>query len=189
MTLSTSNPVVGQGVKASDLLQVFHHVNSTPGLVVFAANGSWQVPDGVHKFRVTLYGGGGSGMLTTDPATRAGEDGVRARTYFTGIAIGTSYIITVGAGQPYTGGTGQGGSTSFGASFVAPGGRDAITMSTYTPSQTATFPGGLPQLYVPKEYLFPFADTFRGYGDGGWLTDHPDDIQRDGTDGLVIIEW
>lgn len=188
MTIVVANAGDGLPVLASDMAQVFHNVNGSPNLVAYFSNNTWQVPNGCHKFRVTLYGGGGaveSDIPDEFGAYVRGEDGVRARTYFSGVDVGTTFNVVVGAGQVYTGGPGSGGVSSFGPNFSAPGGRSGIT--TYREAQSATFPSGLIQLYVNPEYVFPFADFYRAWGSGGYSGG--DAPRSNGYQGLVIIEW
>ncbi len=194
MTIPTSNATADLPILASDIRQVFHHVNSTPGFVAFLAPGSgvWAVPEGVHKFRVTLYGAGGAPTdvsMSPAPSWARGEDGVRARTYFTGVDVGTSFNYVVGAGQVYTGGSGAGGASSFGPVFSAPGGRSGQGSAAYREAQAATFPAGLPQLYVAADLFVPFADFYRAYGAGGEADAGLDTVRYNGYPGAVIIEW
>lgn len=185
MTITVSNAVAGNPVLASDMAQVFHNVNKSPGIALITANTTWSVPDGVHKFRVTVVGGGASGRVDTVGSGEdsysvdaSGSDGRVARAYYSGVDIGTSFTVTVGAGNAYTGGGGTAGSSSFGPDLIAPGGRnDGVA------ADNPTWPSGSPHLFLAVcEYCVNVSGFPKPYGSAGFGS-------QAGRNGLVVIEW
>lgn len=192
MTLALGNAAEGEPILASDLQQVFHHVNATPGCAIFENSGSWSVPEGVHKFRVTLIGAGGGGYTETVGSgedmydvDHRGGDGTRARCDIAGVDIGTTYTITIGAGG---GANADGGASSFGANFIAPGGvKGSSNTSGAVGGQSATFPAGsLGRRYMMPEYTvgpWQVQSERMYFGAGGRGN------SQSGRNGLCIIEW
>lgn len=199
--MTIASVAVDEAVSASVINQIIANMNSSPNAVVFTSNGLWSVPNGVHKFRVTMCGGGGSGG--PEGFVNAGEDGyatvggqggdsLARRIWVSGVELGTSYAITIGAG----GATGESGSaTSFGALLTVGGGGvgaigsnvsnlvvaakgsvGVVTGGTLTAS-VLTVDNKSAAIYdSPGNYA-------RGFGEGGIGTDAP------GAPGIVIIEW
>lgn len=115
---------------------------SINNMQVFYASGTWTRPQGVTKCYVTVIGAGGSG---SDPIGDGYTNGGGAA-YIEGMVdlavVGNPSTVTVTVGQAAAIGTNTaGGSSSFGTSLTAPGGRaDATTTRiapTYDYSHTA----------------------------------------------------
>lgn len=188
-------------VAVSAINQLIANVNSSPSAVIITSNTTWAVPAGVHKFRVSICGGGGSAgefgssgggedfFLTPGGP---GGDSLMRRIWVSGADLGTSYSITIGAG----GGAGlaaAGGSSSFGTLLTVSGGgagaSDSATAgvagskgSTGTPSGTLSGSA----LAIGNEsvavYNMPY-NIPQAYGQGGLKTSDA------GAPGIVIIEW
>ncbi|CAH2603232.1 conserved protein of unknown function [Rhodovastum atsumiense] len=93
----------------------------------FTASGSWTVPNGVTRIRVTVVGGGGQGGGGTDAPIALGSGGGAGGTAVGVFAVtpGSTWPVTVGAGgyNPTAGTDGSnGGASSFGALISATGG-------------------------------------------------------------------
>lgn len=174
-------------VQAATINQLILKANASPGRAIFTANDTWSVPDGVHKFKVTLCGGGSGAQADytvingDDVQVVAGNPGTSSHMIsacFAGIDIGTSYVITIGAGG--TGGAtdgafgNPGGSTSFGTSLVSPG-------ASYGSKGTVTSGGGAAQLLY-YDHIFLKSSGVR-YGDGG------SGSGAAGQAGICVIEW
>jgi hypothetical protein len=175
----------GESVPASQYNQIITNVNSSPGQKLFTSNGVWSVPDGVHSFRVTLSGGGegatGDYSSPYDGSTVVGgpgRPGIVGCAIFSGIEIGTSFVITIGAGGA-GGGFGAsspgapGGTTSFGSAMSGTGGgpSSAITVGT----------GG--HDLVHKANTIRNSSGGYNFGDGGAGSG------ANGIQGFVLIEW
>ena len=102
-------------------------------LVVFQTSGSWTVPSGITKCKVTVIGGGAGGGGTGSAGGGAGGCAIKICT----VTPGASVTITIGAGGA-TGSSGAvtGGTSSFGAFCSATGGSNPV-------SNTKTGLGGL----------------------------------------------
>jgi hypothetical protein len=91
----------------------------------FTTSGSFVVPGGVTRAKVTVIGGGGAGgMHTTQPGGGGGAGG-KAVKIVSGLVPGTSVSVTVGAGGAAPGSPGFGGNgatSSFGGYVSATGG-------------------------------------------------------------------
>lgn len=96
---------------------------------VFAASGTFTVPAGVTKIKVTCIGGGGGAQVN---GYLGGWGGLAIGYY--DVTAGASYTVTVGAGGAAGGGaTGTaGGTSSFGALCSATGGSGANGSNTRT---------------------------------------------------------
>ena len=57
--MTIASVAADEPVQASTTNQLIANVNASPGIAIFTANGTFSVPNGVHKFMVTLCGGGG----------------------------------------------------------------------------------------------------------------------------------
>lgn len=98
MSLPTKTP--GQALPASEVNQLIHHVTGSPNRAVYGADGVWTVPDGCHRFKVTLCsyggtsssydGGGDTGLLA---GGRGGHSPMVSR--IIDAEVGASYAITV----------------------------------------------------------------------------------------------
>ncbi len=85
-------------------------------MTVFTASGTWTVPSGVTKCKVTVVGGGGGG----DNDGGGGGGGGTAIKIVSGLTPGSGITVTVGAGGAAN--SGNGGTSSFGAHCSATGG-------------------------------------------------------------------
>jgi hypothetical protein len=179
-------------VTASTMNQLIANVNSSPGIAIFTSNGTWAVPSGVHKFRVTLCGGGGGigdigvGGGGEDVFSIPGSDGgdsIARRIYVSGADIGTTYSITIGAGG---GAIANGGPTSFGTLLTVAGGSCGATPVKGAPGNPT---GGtlISQALAVGNQSVALFDTpgnvMRGYGEGAI------NGATSGAPGIVIIEW
>ena len=91
----------------------------------FTTSGSFVVPAGVTRAKVTLIGGGGAGGTHATQPGGGGGAGGRAEAWLSGLTPGAAITVTVGAGGQPAGGAGEGGagqSSSFGSYFSASGG-------------------------------------------------------------------
>lgn len=189
---------VGDPVSASKTNQLIDNVNGSPNRVVFVVNGSWSVPSGCHRFKVTLCGGGGAGGSATtfgggEDSTiipgQPGGDGPMISAIIAGQEIGSTFAIVVGAG----GTSGSGGTSSFGTLMSSTGGA-AGGSGAYADKGspgTATFPLGAPSIFHTNE-LFGHGyevNELRGYGRGGRGGDSGFGSGYDGRPGIVVIEW
>lgn len=192
MTLSSVAP--DDPVEAPLMNQLIANVNASPGVAIITASGTWAVPSGVHKFRVTLCGGGGTGgdfgvggsgedVFSTPGGP--GGDSIARRIWVAGADIGTTYSITVGA---------AGGSTSFGSLLTVSGGGVGASDSTsaVTPGSkgaAGTITGGSMSgsaLAVGNESVAIYDTPYnipRAFGQGGLRTSDA------GAPGIVVIEW
>lgn len=203
MTIDVAHIVIDEPILASDMLQVVKNVNGSPGRQLITASGTFIVPEGVHKFKVTLSGGGGGGGAGYE--TGGGEGGDPAQSAPGGNAPmisatfasdpGTTFVVTVGtggaAGHLTTRG-GTGGTTSFGPSFSSTGGVGSITGDTVRGSPgTATFPSGQPHIYHNNELIcITYEDNeLVGYGRGGKGGFGFFDDGNVGLSGVVLVEW
>lgn len=188
-------------VEAGTVNQLIDNVNGSPNRVYFTASGTWTVPSGCHRFKVTVVGGGGYGG---DGASTGGVDSVflpggrggeapMISLIVAGADVGTSYGITVGAGGSYASPTG--GSSVFGTLLTSTGGgvggTGYIGGAARGSVGTPTFPSGAPSaIHINTlhgyDYLF---NTLRGYGEGGSGMSHDGGPRGDGAPGLVLIEW
>jgi hypothetical protein len=99
-----------------------------PGFVqsaVFTASGTFTVPAGVTRAKVTVIGGGGAGGTHAKLPSGGGGAGGMAMRWLSGLTPGTAIPVTVGAGgvapsSPAQGG--GGGTSSFGSYVSATGG-------------------------------------------------------------------
>lgn len=174
-------------VQAATINELISNVNASPGRAIFTSNGNWSVPVGVHKFKVTLCGGGSGAQADytvvngEDVQVFPGAGGLSSHVIgacFAGIEIGTTYVITIGAGG--AGGVSDGswgsagGSTSFGTALVSPG-------ATYNSKGSITSGGGAAQLLY-YDHIF-LKNTGAKYGDGG------SGSGAAGQQGICVIEW
>lgn len=101
------------------------------GLTVFSTPGvyTWTVPDGVHRARVTVTGGGGSGARSADGQRGPGGSGGGTAIGLVSLMPGDDITVTVGAGGAGSSGLGNaGGTSSFGALMSATGGQGGGTV-------------------------------------------------------------
>lgn len=90
-------------------------------LVVFTTSGTWTVPSGVTKAKVTVVGGGGGGSAGSSGSQTggAGGGGGAAIKIFTGLSGGGTLTVTVGNGGAAGTGTAA-GSSGTSSSIVGP---------------------------------------------------------------------
>ena len=179
MTLSTV--AVGDPILASREQQIIAHVNASPGRQIFTSNGTFSVPNGVHKFRVYLAAGGAGGY--PDSAGGGGEEshvipGIAGNSAhlssaeFVGVDIGTSFAITIGAGGVGVGAAG--GTTSFGSTYSATG-------ATSGSKGTVTFPSSPNAMYHTNGLYMNSGGWAYGQGGSGGSVN--------GYQGIVVVEW
>lgn len=162
------------------------------GIQVFTSSGTFTVPAGVTKVKLTVTGGGGGG--TTSGSFAYGGAGATAITYLT-VTSSSTITITVGAGGAYQT---QGGSSSavYGATTIsATGGNPGGTAASVSAS------GGDINLLgaggsVNRPTNSPGAASFWGstsmdvfssgtYGTGGV----PNATYGVGNQGIVVVEY
>lgn len=165
---------VDDPVQASTMNQLILGANGSPGRAVIVANGTWSVPDGVHKFKVTVGSGGHGGA--SDTYGGSGEDsylipgapganGKIGSSCVAGVEPGTSYSITIGAGG---GADTAGGTTSFG------------TLMSASSSAVSFAAGSTSNAYHPPMLCNSGGTLYSGGGAGSGGT---------GAQGFVMIEW
>ena len=168
---------VDDPILADTMNSLIQNVNGSPYRAVFTASGSWTVPPGVQKYKVTLAGAGGAGGISVATGSSEGDYSINIggpggsapmiSAIFNAGAPGTTVSFTVGAtsscnGLISTGGGAGGGSGASGS------------------HGSATFPPGAPAVYHFNGMIGPAVNA--GYGQGG-AADSP------GTSGAVIFEW
>lgn len=171
---------VDDAITADTMNGLIRHVNGTPSRAIFTTSGSWTIPEGVQKFKVTLAGGGGPGGANTDVHGGEGEYSVSPggvggfgpmiSAIFNAGGPGSSVTVTVGipgAASSVLGLISNGGSA--GGLHGAAGGHGA-----------ATFPPGQPAIFHKNMLYGPAVGV--GYGQGGGPA-------AAGQPGIVIIEW
>lgn len=175
MTMSHVN--ADEAVAASTMNHVIDHTSQVNGRAIFTANGTWNVPTGVFKFKVTLCGGGGKGgdayyggyegsQLLPGPK---GGDGPLCSKVIGGQAEGAAFTVTIGAGSISSA---PGGTTSFGALLQSTGGQwGSGTAADGTHTGEIRHHGD----------MFMIAQA-QYYGMGGTDT-------AAGKNGICVIEW
>lgn len=175
-------------------------------IAVFTSSGSWTVPSGITKAKVTVVGGGGGAGY--DVGGSGGGGGGTAIEYVTGLSGTIS--ITVGAGG--AAGTNadiigtSGGTSSFGSYCSASGGGGGVSGVSYYPPGTAgvgsggsinltgglgTYQlggdpysaGGLSSMSVGNGALYG------GGGQSGWTIGINSALGTAGAAGIVIVEY
>lgn len=149
---------------------------------VFTSSGTFTVPAGVTKVKVTVVGGGGAGGGVVNTGTRGGGGGGGGGASIkivSGLTPGSTVSVTVG-----TGGTGvsngngnAGGTSSFGAHCSATGGAggaanqnvgiDAWFTGTFSfvSASSGAGSGGDLNVSSPPGYVFVFGGNDGGTGD------------------------
>lgn len=96
------------------------------GIQVFTSSGTFTVPAGITKVKVTVIGGGGGGADQGGAGGYGGGGGGTAIKIVSGLTPGSTISVTVGTGGA-GGNTGSnGGTSSFGAYCSATGGAGAV---------------------------------------------------------------
>jgi len=179
---------------------------------VFTSSGTFTVPAGITKVKVTVVGGGGGGAMGRDDgccnfsAGSGGGGGGAAIEVISGLTGGSTVSVTVGGGGAavtYNYNGNAGGTSSFGAYCSATGGAGGVK------GEASGGIGSGGQLNVPgtlgtpgKNYytsckggnsLFGAgggnAGAGRGYGGGGGGRAYPGDYSGAGSAGVVIVEY
>jgi hypothetical protein len=92
---------------------------------VFTSSGSYTKPAGIKSIKVTVIGGGGGGLLTATNPRSGGAGGGASFETIPASSLSASTTVTVGAG-----GSGTGGTSSFGAFLSATGGSAGAASNT-----------------------------------------------------------
>lgn len=121
--------VAGSGITVSGATGAVTVSASAGGInsQVFTSSGTFTIPSGVTKLKMTIVGGGGNGRGGTDVSNGGGGGGGAAIKYLTGITPGNTLTVTVGAAA--------------GTSSVASGTQSITTVSATggsTPTVTQT---------------------------------------------------
>lgn len=173
------------------------------GAEVFTSNGTFVVPTGITKLKVTCIGGGGGGGDLSGSGL-AGAGGGGAIAYLT-VVPADSYAVVIGAG----GASGApGGTTSFGTDCIAtgggaggnggigtagdilvagnPGGRSGAASTDYRGAGSAFGFGPMTQATDIAGH-----DVFDGrlYGGGGGVSDSNFGPTPVGAQGICVIEY
>ena len=91
--------VAGSGITVSGATGAVT-VNASAGGInsqVFTSSGTFTIPSGVTKIKMTIVGGGGNGRGSSDWANGGGGGGGAAIKYLTGLTPGNTLTVTVGA--------------------------------------------------------------------------------------------
>lgn len=169
------------------------------GASVFAASGTFTVPDSVTTLKITAVGGGGGGgggkTYGIDSPTAVpggvGGGGATAMTYLT-VTPGVSYAVSIGAaggGGTWPSAGGNGGSTSFGITLAyAAGGSGGSPSGGFDSPGAAGTPGSTGTGLVLSG--LPTGTTVGGgatYGSGGAVSNGGPGSA--GQSGLLIVEY
>ena len=173
---------------------------------VFTSSGTFTVPAGVTKVKVTVVGGGGGGSITT-----AGGGGGAAIKIISGLTPGGTVAVTVGLGGAgraagSTAAAPAGGTSSFGAFCSASGGEGGTYGQGYGALGGIGSGGDLNIAGCSSDYsdgtsgasifggsvrrIASVATNGRNYGGGGagGGTD-PDFAGGTGAAGVVVVEY
>ena len=109
-------------------------VTPIPSMQVFTSSGTFTVPAGVTKLKVTVVGGGASGYGASGVNAafmggRAGGDAGGAAIKTITVTPGDAIAVTIGAGGASGSSSSAGGTSSFGAHCSATGGGAASTFT------------------------------------------------------------
>ena len=136
----SSQPVLSAGAQFPDATQQNTAFVGAANAQVFTSSGTFTVPAGITKVRVTVFGGGGGGGTAN---AFSGGDGGCGVAVVSGLTPGGTVAVTVGGGGAGGAGTntnsGAAGSTSsFGAYASATGGGGATTSALGVPGTFTT---------------------------------------------------
>lgn len=144
---------------------------------IFTSSGTFTIPTGITKVKVTVIGGGGGGggcaSSTCDASAGGGGAGAgSAIKYLTGLTSGNTIAVTIGSGG--SGGVGNGGAGSAGGTSSISSGSQSIT--TVSGSGGGGGPGGTAGSYGDGSQITPGSATngdlnmvgSQGYQRGGF---------------------
>lgn len=164
-------------------------LHSYNGVQVFTSNGTFNVPTGISKVRVTVIGAGG-GRNSAGTSTWYGGGGAAAMAIIS-VTPGASISVSVGVGgtSGFSSGT-AGTQSSFGAYLVAAGGAGASIgtandATSVTGSESASAITAVARPTMPGTGSnAPSVASNGKYGDGAYGTP-----LANGNSGIVIVEW
>jgi hypothetical protein len=161
-------------------------------LTAFTSSGTWTVPAGVTKCKVTVIGGGGA----VDNYFAGGSGGGTAIKIVSGLTPGGTVAITIGAGGTYIGNSG--GTSSFGSYCSASGGQGGQTTAGF-PSIPGIGSNGDLNFRGYGGGSFDLVNTFGQYFGGGsffgsnYGAGGPNyigsSLSNDGSSGIIVIEY
>jgi len=149
---ASGNVLTSNGTNWTSSISSF---SAVPTIVAFTSSGTFTVPAGVTKVKVTVVGGGGGGGSGTSYS--GGGGGGTAIKTITGLTPGGTVAVTVGAGGVAAA---AGVTSSFGAYCSATGGGFAVST---TPGSGGIGSNG--DLNIGGQA--GTVDSYNGYGTGG----------------------
>lgn len=176
------------------------------GQQIFTSSGTFTIPSGVSRVKVTVVGGGGGSGSATNSASAGGGSGATCIKYLTGLTPGNTLTVTVGAG----GGAGSTGGTSSVASgtqtittLSAGGGSGTAAAASYTSGgnggsasggdiNTAGAPGVWSNFTYITLGVGGISTLGKSYGSGGngvYNNNCATSSGNPGSQGIVIFEW
>ena len=178
----------------------------------FTSSGTFTIPTGVTRIKVTVVGGGGGGSggggFGQNATRSAGGGGATAIKWLSGLTPGNTLSVTVGSGgtagpEGTAGGNGGNSTVSSGTQSITTitgGGGTGGQLSTNTSGGTATngdinIPGGTGEYSGLGGYTTmggssaggSFPQAGRLYGGGG--TSQFNAVGAAGAAGIVVFEW
>lgn len=142
------------------------------GMQLFSTSGSFTVPTGVTKVKVTLVGAGGGGCNSGGMCMTAnGGKGSAGFAMVSGLIPGATVTVTIGTGGTLSASGGSGGTTSFGAHVIADGGTGATSGGFGTDGGPLT--GSAPRVDL--------LNVLPGAGAG--------QMSAAGQNGALLVEW
>jgi len=119
---TSGNVLTSDGTNWTSSISSF---SAVPTIVAFTSSGTFTVPAGVTKVKVTVVGGGGGGRTATNSTSQGGGGaGGAAIKVITGLTPGGTVAVTVGAGGAANT---SGVTSSFGSYCSATGGSSPAT--------------------------------------------------------------
>jgi len=185
---------------------------------VFTANGTFTIPTGITRIKVTVQSGGGGGggaNLNWGTSGGGGGGGANAVTFYTGLTPANTLSVTVGGG-------GTAGTTALSPTSGTAGGTSSITSGTQSITATTCTGGGAGIAGAPSaegtggaggtatggsfaingsnggngdSFIVGFrgesimTTNLTGYGLGGTGGTGGGQTVSAGTAGIVIVEW
>jgi prepilin-type processing-associated H-X9-DG protein len=179
---------VGSGLQlVGNVLSATGTGSSGAGFQMFTGSGTFTIP--ATAIKVRLVGGGGGAVTGTCPNEPiSGGEGADAIVWFTGLTVGNTLTVTVGAGglsvndgscTTVTAGNG-------GASTIASGTQTITTATAGGGAGSVSTGGGGTDGTVSNISLWNGYSLLASYGNGG---DRNISGSMDGQPGLVLIEW